>query len=199
MEVNAGAASQPARPSLGARVALDLALPIGSGIVAETVKKSLIKKGPVPAIVGGVVAAAAFKGTAEAAVQVVVNAKADRPLTEGVAGQAVNGLRGGAIDAGLAFAGPAIQGKLAPRLAKLGPVLLVATSNAVTAVGGAVVRTATDYTAWENGPKEGFKRIGWGMVGAAGTAFLAGGLVKGAMSHVPASLKPSWLPYPFNG
>lgn len=193
------ATQTPARPSLGTRVVLDLALPIGSGAVAETVRKSLLKKGSVPAIAGGVLAAAAFKGVAEATVQVVTNASAKRPLNEGVIGQGLNGLRGGAIDAGLAFTGPAVQGKLAPRLAKLGPVLLVATSNAVTAVGGAVVRTATDYTAWENGAKEGLKRIGWGMAGAAGTAFLAGAAVKGAMSLIPASAKPSWLPYPFNG
>lgn len=192
-------AATPARPSLGTRVALDLALPIGSGIVAETVKKRLIQKGSLPAIAAGIAAAAVFKGAAEGAVQVATNAKAARPLDEGVAGQVLNGLRGGTIDAGLTFAGPAVQGKLAPHLSKLGPVLLVATSNAVTAVGGAVVRTSTDYTAWENGAKVGVKRIGWGMLGAAGTAFLAGGLVKGAMTHVPAALKPSWLPYPFCG
>jgi hypothetical protein len=183
----------------GARVALDVILPVTTSIVADQLYKSALKSGKVQAIALSFVGAVATHAISEAAVQVIKNRIDGVAWDNRVVTRALRGAQGGVFIAAGNLAGPAIQGGVARRFNRMHPVLLVGVANTTTAVAGTVVRLAADPDTWRDGAVSGLKRIGLTSAISGSTAMLAGSGIKG-LGLIPAVGRVfRQLPYPFSG
>jgi hypothetical protein len=183
----------------GARIALDVLLPITTGIVADQILKSSLKSGKAQAIVLSLVGSAAVHAVTEGAVQVVKNRMDGLPWDNRLGIRALRGAQGGAFIALGNLVGPAIQGGVAKRFSRMNPILLVGVSNATAAVACGVVRLSADPDTWRNGAVAGLKRIAITNGINAGTAMLAGSGIKGLAIIPSVGRVFQKLPYPFSG
>lgn len=201
MQVQASApltpVSAPARSFGVGRTVMDIAVPIGAGIVAETLIKGMARRGPVPAVLAGIAGAAGFTAAVEGGVQVARNAISGQALSTGVAARMADGVRSGAISGGVTALSPYIERGITRRFSTLHPIAHVALANATGAAIGGALRTATTAETWQYGAARGLRRVG-AMAGLNAATGIVGGVAIKSATHFRLLPKVSWLPYPFN-
>lgn len=164
---------KPSWTKKAGEMALELGLGIGTGIVADRIKKGLISQGPVPAVVGAIAGGATVKSVAKGAIEIGSNLKNDRPWNENVGTKMVDGLRTGAIDAGLAVASGSLSRGVAAKMLKSDIVARSAVTGMVTGTIGGTAHSATNPATWKDGIKQGALRVGV----AAGAGAVIGGVL----------------------
>jgi hypothetical protein len=171
-------------------MALDMGLSIGTGIVADQVRRRLIQSGKAPAIIAGLVAGAGIKAVAEGGITLIDNARHDRALTTDLASHMVDGVRTGTIDGALSFAAAPIHRTIGSRLPGVGTVGLAAASGLVVGALGGTAYSATDRKTWSHGVKDGLTSVAVSTAFGAGAGAAMGGVAGAVVKRFFPAYQP---------
>lgn len=155
------------------RWAVETGLSVGTGLVADTVHKHLLKKGAVPAAILAVGGAAALKAFAKGGMAAVDNQMSGRQLDEGVPEAMLGGFRTGLIDATHSLIAPSVVRHLGGKLSPLAARAL--TGAGLWSVNGAVTAASAPGT-WQAGAKQGLTKVGEEAAAGMATGVITGSL-----------------------
>lgn len=190
MEVQAAGSPYLKLATKAGRVVKDVSLSIGTGIVAETVAKNLLKSGKIPAAAVGLIAGIGFKTTAEAALTAGENLILDKPLTENMQERVLDAARTGAIDSAIGIVAGDVHGKMAQKLKGYTLPVKMAATGAILGAGSSTAHSATDPKTWKHGGVKGAVQVG--KAAALGTALGGlGGAVAGKIMQ--RQITKQWL------
>ena len=181
------------------RIALDVILPVSTGIVADKVLKSAAKGGSLTAFALSLVASAVTHSVTEGGVQVVKNFVDGQPWDNRLKNRLLMGAQGGVFIGVSNAVGPWVQKGLLKHYPTLSPVLAVGLANATTGSIGSAIRVAADTSTWKNGVSGGLTQIGiTAGINAVGALAIGSG-IKTAQRIPAVNQVFQKLPYPFNG
>lgn len=157
------------------RIAVEIGLSVGTGIVADQIRRSALRTGSASAALIGMAGGATVKALAKGAITAGQNLAADKPLTDGLADSLVSGLRSGAIDGAVTVAAAPLNRNLARIYPKMTVVQLGAASGFVLGGSAGLLETATNRRTWHQGVAAGLEAVGTaGFCGAVGGVILGG-------------------------
>lgn len=181
MTIAAIGSSRVERPqSKVGRIAVDVALSVGTGLVADQLSRSALRSGRVGAALVGLAGGAAVKALAEGTITVGHNLVKGDTWTTGLTGSLKEGLRTGLIDSGTTVVARPVYGAVNRALPRLGPVGLAGVSGGVLGGMAGAADRATDANTWTKGTAEGLKQVSAAAVHGA----LGGVIVGGVTGHV---------------
>jgi hypothetical protein len=177
MHVSSIGSSRVVRPENKAgRIAVDMALSVGTGLVTDQVSRSLIRSGRASSVMLGLAAGATAKALAEGSLTVGRNLVSGQDWTTGLTGSLKEGLRTGLIDASLTVAVRPLHGVLTKAMPHVGPVGLAGASGAVLGGTAAAADRVTDRQTWAKGTVAGLQTVKDAAVKGAIGGLIIGGV-----------------------
>jgi hypothetical protein len=160
MSLTAIGSSRAVRPeSQPARIAVDVALSVGTGLVADQISRSGLRSGRVSGVLLGLVGGAAFKGVAEGSLAVGRNLAKGQDWSTGLSGSVQEGLRTGLIDSGVSIAARPLHGALTKALPRIGQVGIAGLSGGILGSAAGSLDRATDGNTWTKGTAAGLQQV----------------------------------------